>query len=150
MGKGSIGNLASAATVAASSFDMRVKNARTLLDLVDRENYLKMCNVWGLIAEEGNEVSISKSPLSISEPDPSQYSELMDKEAFTPPQPISDTITGRVQRFGDHVDTDAIIPAEFMPGVSDEDLGTHCFQYVRPEFREKVNRGYTIVVAGKS
>ena len=35
-----------------------------------------------------------------------------------------------------------------MPGVSDEDLGTHCFQYVRPEFREKVQQGYTIVVAG--
>eukprot|EP00842_Homolaphlyctis_polyrhiza_P002831 jgi/Hompol1/3549/HPOL_006604-RA len=42
----------------------------------------------------------------------------------------------------------AIIPAEFMPGVSDQDLGSHCFQYVRPEFREKAANGFNIVVAG--
>lgn len=42
----------------------------------------------------------------------------------------------------------AIIPAEFMPGTSNQDLGTHCFQYVRPEFRQKAAQGFTIVVAG--
>ena len=42
----------------------------------------------------------------------------------------------------------AIIPAEFMPGTSDKDLGTHCFQYVRPDFREKAASGSSIVVAG--
>jgi homoaconitate hydratase len=35
-----------------------------------------------------------------------------------------------------------------MPGTSNEDLGTHCFQYVRPEFREKASQGFNIVVAG--
>lgn len=35
-----------------------------------------------------------------------------------------------------------------MPGTSDEDLGTHCFQYVRPEFREKAASGSCVVVAG--
>jgi 3-isopropylmalate dehydratase small subunit len=35
-----------------------------------------------------------------------------------------------------------------MPGTSDEDLGTHCFQYVRPEFRRKAASGSCIVVAG--
>ena len=42
----------------------------------------------------------------------------------------------------------AIIPAEFMPGTSDKDLGSHCFQYVRPEFRSKASSGSTVVVAG--
>jgi 3-isopropylmalate dehydratase small subunit len=57
-------------------------------------------------------------------------------------------IKGRVQKFGDHIDTDAIIPAEFMPGTSDKDLGSHCFQYVRPDFRERCTDGFSIVVAG--
>ena len=35
-----------------------------------------------------------------------------------------------------------------MPGTSDEDLGTHCFQYFRPEFVPKIAEGYNIVVAG--
>lgn len=117
--------------------------------------------------------------------------------------------TGRAQVFEANIDTDAIIPAEFMPGMwayvmlggveriplpckasyhgnmrnmhacflivvvddgegkyivinghvyiyiyqyivgtSDEDLGTHCFQYVRPEFRSRAKEGFSIVVAG--
>jgi homoaconitate hydratase len=36
MGKGSIANLASAVTVAASSFDMAVTDPRPLLALIDR------------------------------------------------------------------------------------------------------------------
>ena len=35
-----------------------------------------------------------------------------------------------------------------MPGTSNTDLGTHCFQYVRPEFRQKASQGFTILVAG--
>lgn len=35
-----------------------------------------------------------------------------------------------------------------MPGVSDEDLGTHCFQYVKSDFLSKIKQDYTIVVAG--
>ncbi|KAJ2754276.1 hypothetical protein IWQ56_006521, partial [Coemansia nantahalensis] len=64
-------------------------------------------------------------------------------------QPVdtSSFITGKVQRFGADVDTDAIIPAQFMPGDSDEDLGTHAFQYYRPEFRDKIAQGFDIVVA---
>lgn len=32
-----------------------------------------------------------------------------------------------------------------MPGVDNEDLGTHCFQYYRPEFRGRVKSGSSIV-----
>lgn len=59
----------------------------------------------------------------------------------------SGRVSGRVQRFGDNVDTDAIIPGEFCHLKSEEDLGAHCFHHVRPEFRARVKDGATIVVA---
>jgi homoaconitase/3-isopropylmalate dehydratase large subunit/3-isopropylmalate dehydratase small subunit len=139
MGKGSIGNLASAATVAASSFDMTVRDPRELLNDIDPERYEQMLEIW---KEKGE-------PIIISEPNPTLVDSSSNGTADVASLPKFETvITGRVQRFGDHVDTDAIIPAEFMPGVSDEDLGTHAFQYFRPEFRERVKAGRTIVVGG--
>jgi homoaconitate hydratase len=51
--------------------------------------------------------------------------------------PIRTTLTDK--------DSDAIIPAEFMPGSDNADLGSHCFQYFRPEFRDKVTNGSTIM-----
>ncbi|KAJ2632554.1 hypothetical protein H4R22_001158 [Coemansia sp. RSA 1290] len=154
MGPGSIGNLASAATVAASSFGMKVTNPRELLDLIDRDRYRRMLDVWMDKAE----------PISICEPNPhleesrdatiaargtsADSAESAAAGSAGKPKDSANLITGRVQRFGDNIDTDAIIPAQFMPGVSDEDLGTHAFQYFRPEFREKVAQGFDIVVAG--
>lgn len=41
--------------------------------------------------------------------------------------------------------SDAVIPAEFMPGVDNADLGSHCFQYFRPEFREKAKNGSRVM-----
>jgi homoaconitate hydratase len=32
-----------------------------------------------------------------------------------------------------------------MPGIDNADLGGHCFQYYRPEFREKVAAGCTVM-----
>ncbi len=56
-------------------------------------------------------------------------------------------IEGRVWKFGDHVDTDVIIPARYL-NVSDEhELAQHCFVDVRPEFVKEVEAG-DIAVAG--
>jgi len=56
-------------------------------------------------------------------------------------------INGRVWKFGDHVDTDLIIPARYL-NVSDEaELARSCFADVRPEFAKDVKEG-DIVVAG--
>lgn len=41
--------------------------------------------------------------------------------------------------------SDAIIPAEFMPGIDNADLGSHCFQYYRPSFRDKAKQGSRIM-----
>ncbi|KAI8358675.1 hypothetical protein B0O80DRAFT_441239 [Mortierella sp. GBAus27b] len=139
MGKGAIGNLASAATVAASSFDMKIRNPRDLLDGIDRARYEEMLEMW---IEKGK-------PVVYTEPAPIYYNEQTADKSLPPPPPsFSATIKGKVQRFEDHIDTDAIIPAQFMPGTSDEDLGTHAFQFVKPEFQDLVKQGYDIVVGG--
>ncbi|KAG0058081.1 hypothetical protein BGZ89_001573 [Linnemannia elongata] len=140
MGKGAIGNLASAATVAASSFDMKIRNPRDLLDSIDRVRYEEMLEQW---IEKGK-------PVVYSEPVPILYDEASaDGSSLpAPPPSFSATIKGRVQRFEDNIDTDAIIPAQFMPGTSDVDLGTHAFQFVKPEFRDLVKQGFDIVVGG--
>lgn len=54
---------------------------------------------------------------------------------------------GKVWKFGDHIDTDVIIPARFL-NVSDKDeLAKSCFIDIRPEFALKVGAG-DIIVAG--
>ncbi|MDY6972312.1 MAG: 3-isopropylmalate dehydratase small subunit [Thermodesulfobacteriota bacterium] len=52
---------------------------------------------------------------------------------------------GNVWKFGDHVDTDLIIPARFL-NVSDKDeLAGSCFVDVRPDFAEHVSPGDIIL-----
>jgi len=54
---------------------------------------------------------------------------------------------GKVWKFGDHIDTDVIIPARFL-NVSDKDeLAKNCFVDTRPEFAREVRSG-DIIVAG--
>jgi 3-isopropylmalate/(R)-2-methylmalate dehydratase small subunit len=54
---------------------------------------------------------------------------------------------GRIWQFGDHVDTDMIIPARFL-NVSDKDkLAGNCFADARPDFVREVRPG-DIIVAG--
>lgn len=54
---------------------------------------------------------------------------------------------GRVWKFGDDVDTDAIIPGRFLILNTPEELAKHAFEGVRPEFRDHVKPG-DIIVAG--
>ena len=56
---------------------------------------------------------------------------------------------GNVWKFGDHVDTDLIIPARFL-NVSDKDvLARNCFADFRPDFVKNVAYG-DIIVAGSN
>lgn len=59
------------------------------------------------------------------------------------------TIKGKVWKFGDHVDTDQIIPAERLTSQNNDKLGTFLFEKVRPGFPEIVSKG-DIIVAGKN
>jgi len=59
------------------------------------------------------------------------------------------TIVGRVWLFGDHVDTDAIIPARYLHTSDPEALAAHCMEGLRDDFAESVQAG-DILVAGEN
>jgi 3-isopropylmalate/(R)-2-methylmalate dehydratase small subunit len=55
----------------------------------------------------------------------------------------------RIWKFGDNVDTDQIIPAEYLTTGDAKKLAAHAFAKVRPEFSKEVNEG-DIIVAGEN
>ncbi len=58
-------------------------------------------------------------------------------------------IKGRVHKFGNDINTDDIIAAKYLISTSAEELGTHCMETIKPEFRKTVRIG-DIIVAGKN
>jgi len=58
-------------------------------------------------------------------------------------------ISGKVWKFGDNVDTDQIIPAEYLITGNPEELAKHAFEKVRPEFAKKAKPG-DIIAAGEN
>jgi 3-isopropylmalate/(R)-2-methylmalate dehydratase small subunit len=56
---------------------------------------------------------------------------------------------GRAWKFGDDVDTDAIIPARYLNTSDPKILAAHCMEDADAEFSKKVNKG-DIIVAGKN
>lgn len=56
---------------------------------------------------------------------------------------------GRAYKFGNDVDTDAIIPARYLSTSDPEILKNHCMEDADPEFPGKVKPG-DIIVAGKN
>jgi 3-isopropylmalate/(R)-2-methylmalate dehydratase small subunit len=58
-------------------------------------------------------------------------------------------IKGKAWKFGDDVDTDAIIPARYLNTSDPKALAAHCMEDADPEFAGKVQAG-DIIVAGKN
>jgi 3-isopropylmalate dehydratase small subunit len=58
-------------------------------------------------------------------------------------------IKGKAWKFGDDVDTDAIIPARYLNTSDTKVLAAHCMEDADPEFSGKVRAG-DIIVAGKN
>ncbi len=58
-------------------------------------------------------------------------------------------IRGRVWKFGDHIDTDVIIPARYLNTSDPYELAKHCMEDADPEFASKVKEG-DIIVAGEN
>ena len=56
-------------------------------------------------------------------------------------------VKGFVHKYGDHVDTDVIIPARHLNTQSHKELASHCMEDIDPEFIHKVKEG-DIMVAG--
>ena len=134
MGKGSLANLASAAVVAASALGMTLADPEPLLARVDRARYdaLRQWIPQPSLCHSASEAPRAAAPppptFAVSEPAPT----LVD--AGAPPAAedprladpavwasLPTAVRGRVQRFGDMVDTDAIIPAQMM-GCSPADM----------------------------
>jgi 3-isopropylmalate/(R)-2-methylmalate dehydratase small subunit len=55
---------------------------------------------------------------------------------------------GKVHLYGDHVDTDQIIPGAFTKTLDVDELASHAFQYLDPDFRTRMESG-DFVVAGE-
>ncbi|MGI6362006.1 MAG: 3-isopropylmalate dehydratase small subunit [Bacillota bacterium] len=56
---------------------------------------------------------------------------------------------GKVHKYGDNVDTDAIIPARYLSTSEASELAKHCMEDIDLDFVKKVHKG-DIIVAGKN
>lgn len=56
-------------------------------------------------------------------------------------------ICGKVWRFGDNIDTDAIIPGRYLDNYSPDFLAKHAMEGVDPDFASEISKG-DVIVAG--
>jgi len=56
---------------------------------------------------------------------------------------------GKIWKFGDNIDTDAIIPARYLTSSDSEALAAHCMEDADPDFVNKMSVG-DIIVAGEN
>jgi 3-isopropylmalate dehydratase small subunit len=57
--------------------------------------------------------------------------------------------SGKAWKFGDHIDTDVIIPARYLTTSDPQELGRHCLEDADPDFVKKIGKG-DIIVAGRN
>lgn len=58
-------------------------------------------------------------------------------------------IQGQVWKYGDNVDTDAIIPARYLNTTVEAEMASHCMEDIDASFAKKVKPG-DIIVAGSN
>lgn len=58
-------------------------------------------------------------------------------------------VKGRIWKFGDNIDTDIIIPAQYLAHTDPATLGSHCMEPLVPGFNKKVKPG-DIIVSGNN
>jgi 3-isopropylmalate/(R)-2-methylmalate dehydratase small subunit len=58
--------------------------------------------------------------------------------------------TGTSLTLGDHIDTDAIIPAVYLVSTDPAELGRHCMEGMDPKWLDKVVPGASVIVAGRN
>jgi aconitate hydratase/homoaconitate hydratase len=137
MGKGSIAWLASAATVAASAFEMRIADPRRWLETLDHDRFEK------LIASRHH------LPTVVYQEAHATSGETIAKDHAQTQMDASVVIDGGAQIFGDHIDTDAMIAGEFCHLSNLKEIGQKAFYHFRPDFVRRVENGENIVVAGE-
>jgi 3-isopropylmalate dehydratase small subunit len=143
MGMGSLAHLASAATVAASAAQMKITDPRPLLALVDQDRFAK---ILGRRQPRGApEVQVIEPSVQLEQHAEGPAQEKPQAEG----REAGAILSSRVQRFGDAVDTDAIIPGEFCHLTVLAELGAKAFHYQRPEFVQRAREGADVIVAGE-
>jgi len=139
MGAGSLAWLASAPTVAASSLAMTIADPRPLLERVAEDELASLLDRRA-----------ARPSVTVTEPDADVTDTGETATASTAARTgDAGVIRAKVQTFGDHVDTDAIIPGEFCHLTDPGEIGKVAFHYVRPDFGERIARGETVLVAGE-
>ena len=149
MGPGSIANITSAAAVAASSFSMIVTNPQFLLSKIDKARYASM-RAYPTTNPADLPAPAFSQPEPLVEEDGMQLDAITTSFTTKPTAAIPRRITSRVQRFGDNIDTDAIIPADHCFPTDPAELGKGCFVYYKPSFYDLVHSGASVIVAGEA
>lgn len=142
MGKGSLAWLSGAATVAASSASLTIADPRPLLAEIDRDRFRRILGRPPSPPARGGGNAVRYTDVALRE-------NAADTGTDTATG-LTGAIEGRVQRFGDHVDTDAIIPGEFCNLSDWRELGRHCFAHIRPDMAARCANGENIIVAGEA
>lgn len=165
MGKGAIGHLGSAATVAASSFGMKITDPRPFLDAIDQTRLREILGSQPTNAPKTSPVYIEPGQRSSAQT--ARVNQREKKQTLSPwngnlatgnpvesflPVSLPDTQDirqGRVQCLGDFIDTDALAPSEILTScTTNEEFGQHCLKHTHPHFRSLVKDGFNVVVAG--
>ena len=78
----------------------------------------------------------------------------MSQKTISPGKALETSLTSRtkvarVWKFGDNIDTDAIIPGRFLTINNPDELAKHAFEGTRDEYAKKVHEG-DVVVGGKN
>ena len=58
-------------------------------------------------------------------------------------------LKGKVLKFGDNINTDVIVPSEYLTSDNPNEIIQHTFEDIFPNFAKKVKKG-DIIVAGKN
>jgi len=144
MGDGSLAHLASAATVAASAQRMKIADPRPLLSRVDQDRFRRILGERK--PRRTPELQVAEPGIHLSGQGAAAASAREERRAD---RRRAAALRSRIQRFGDNVDTDAIIPGQFCHLTSLPELGARAFHFVRPDFVQKVREGAAVVVAGE-
>jgi homoaconitate hydratase len=146
-GIGSIANIASAATVAASSFGMTLQNPQPLLDRIDFDEFDKLREYTsGVASSLSQRIPYREPSPELNTNDSDEIIPTLSDSSSEQSTLLPSLIRGRIQRFSNNIDTDSIIPTDKCINPS-EDLARGAFCYTKPTFYSLAQSGATIVVA---
>ena len=146
--------MASAATVAASSLEMKVRDPKPYLDAIDRVRLRKLLGCMPKAYPKGpTYVEPSGNGGESATAEVQNSTTATEAACFINSTkskiPSNDIKRGKIQVLGDFIDTDALAPAEVLTACkTNAEFGAHCLEHTHPYFRSRAAEGYNVVVAG--